>query len=165
MKEGGSEMFRWWDPFREMETLRRELDRVSRVFDEVNELWRGRGLGGWRRRGLLAGDFFQPMMNLSEDKENLYVEMVTPGVEPESINVSVTGSTLTVSAERKGLEDVKPERIHRNERPVGSFTRSIELPVEVEMDKIEAYYKNGLLVITLPKAEAAKPKQIKVNVG
>ena len=85
---------------------------------------------------------------------------------PIPCNVSVVGNTLSIAGEKRRVAgDVKPEAFHRSERATGKFVRHIELPVEVDENKVQADYKHGLLTVTLPKAEKAKPKQIAVQVG
>ncbi|HNR35349.1 MAG TPA: Hsp20/alpha crystallin family protein [Candidatus Hydrogenedentes bacterium] len=151
-----------WNLFREMEALRRE---VERVFEQSGFDWRR---PAFARAAFLPGSAARayPLMNLSEDKDNLYVEALAPGVDPDSLDIAVLRDTLTVSGEKQAISaDVKPEAFHRNERGAGKFTRTITLPVEVDGDKVTAQYTNGLLLITLPKAEAAKPKQIAVKVA
>jgi HSP20 family protein len=82
------------------------------------------------------------------------------------MNVTALQNRLTISGEKsKVAEDIKPEAFHRNERASGKFVRTIDLPVEIDEARIQAEYKNGLLVVTLPKAEKAKPKQINVKVA
>ncbi|MBN2312061.1 MAG: Hsp20/alpha crystallin family protein [Candidatus Hydrogenedentes bacterium] len=151
---------RTWDPFRELDGLRRE---VERAFDEF---------GAWRRPFSrfsflpALGARSYPLMNLGEDKDNIYVEALAPGLNPESLDISVQQGTLRIAGEKPAISpDVKAEAYHRNERSAGSFVRSMELPTDVNAAKVKAQYKNGLLLITLPKAEAAKPKQIRVDVA
>jgi HSP20 family protein len=146
-----------WDPFRELEALRREIDGAMR----------GRGNGPASRAAFLPGRAARmyPMINLSEDKDAYYVEALAPGVEPESLEVTVVHNALTISGEKKPLGDVDPQAYHRNERATGRFVRSIDLPSEVDSEKVKADYSNGLLLITMPKAETAKPKQINVSVA
>lgn len=150
------------DPFREMESLRREFDRMfstlgewSLPFSQVSFL-----------PGRAARQY--PLVNLSEDKDNYYVEALAPGINPKAIDLSVANNRLTISGEKimagAGVE-VNPESYHRSERSAGEFSRMIELPAEVDPDRIKADYRNGLLLVTLPKSEKAKPKQISVNVG
>lgn len=151
-----------WTPMREMETLQREIDRI---FEDM-------GMGEWRlpfsRFSFLPGrsSRMYPLVNLSEDTENFYVEALAPGVDPKSLKVTVVRDQLSIAGEKaRGGENVKPEAWHRNERAAGAFVRTLALPAEVDDTKIKAEYKNGLLMITLPKSEAAKPKQISVNVA
>ncbi|HPB31599.1 MAG TPA: Hsp20/alpha crystallin family protein, partial [Candidatus Sumerlaeota bacterium] len=106
-----------------------------------------------------------PLVNISEENDNYTVEALTPGISPDQIQISVTGDQLTISGEKNPLpENVKPESIHRTERSAGRFLRTITLPEEIDRDKVAASFKNGILKITLPRAEDAKPKMIHVNV-
>jgi HSP20 family protein len=89
---------------------------------------------------------------------------LAPGVDPKSLEVSVLQGTLTIKGEKPGLAQVTADAYHRNERAAGRFTRTIELPVQVDAGKVKADYRNGLLLVTISKSEAAKPKQIQVNV-
>jgi HSP20 family protein len=93
------------------------------------------------------------------------VEALAPGINSESLNLTVVRNTLTVAGEKPAPAGVAPEAFHRSERAAGKFIRTIDLPVEVNADKVSARYTDGLLTITLPKAEAAKPRQIKVSVS
>jgi HSP20 family protein len=107
-----------------------------------------------------------PLVNLSEDRDHIYVEALAPGVDPASIDVAVMRNVLTISGEKRRLpEELKPGAIHRSERASGKFVRSIELPIEIVSDQVKAEYKHGLLMVTLPKAAAAKPKQINVSIN
>jgi HSP20 family protein len=149
-----------WNPFADVDALRREIGRVFEDF----------GIEQWpaHRVAFLPGREPRryPMVNLLEDKDHVYVEALTPGVDPQSMNVTALQNRLTISGEKsKVAEDIKPEAFHRNERASGKFVRTIDLPVEIDEARIQAEYKNGLLVVTLPKAEKAKPKQINVKVA
>ena len=151
---------RWnWDPFRELEALRREIDRAFE------------GFGPWRpftHAAFVPGRATRvyPLLNVSEDKENLYVEALAPGLDPGFLEVSVQHGTLRIAGEKQALsQDIKPEAFHRNERSAGKFIRTVDLPAEVDSERVSADYRNGLLLITLPKTEAAKPKRIPVSVA
>lgn len=149
-----------WDPFLEMESLRRDIDRAFQDF--------GITQGEGNRVAFLPGRGPRryPLINLSEDKENIYIEALTPGVDPQSLDISVLRNRLTLSGEKLRIPaDVKPEAFHRSERSSGKFVRTFDLPVEVDDERIQAHYKNGLLLITLPKAEKVKPRQVTVKVG
>jgi HSP20 family protein len=148
-----------WNPFTDMESLRREIDRAFEGF--------GLGQAPSRRVAFLPGREPRryPLINLLEDKDNFYVEALTPGVDPQSMNLTVTPNRLTLSGEKSNAGDIKPEAFHRNERASGKFVRTIDLPVEIDEAQIQAEYKNGLLIVTLPKGEKAKPKQISVKVA
>jgi HSP20 family protein len=145
--------------FADMENLRREVDRAFEEFATQSPASRAAFLPG-------RGPRRYPLINLLEDKENLYIEALTPGVEPQSLSVSVMRNRLTLSGEKTRIQgDVKPEAFHRSERSSGKFVRTFDLPVEVDEGKIQAEYKSGLLIITLPKPEKAKPRQVNVKVG
>jgi HSP20 family protein len=105
-------------------------------------------------------------VNIHEDPEAVYVEALAPGVDPGSLDITVLRNVLTITGEKRRVpSDVQPEAFHRSERATGKFVRSIEMPVEIDEDKVQADYQRGLLLIRLPKAEKAKPKQISVQVG
>jgi HSP20 family protein len=106
-----------------------------------------------------------PLVNVSEDDRNVYVEALAPGVDPKSLDLSVMQGALTIKGEKPGLAQVSAEAYHRNERAAGRFVRSVELPVEVDAGRVSADYRNGLLLVTLPKAEAARPRQVPITVA
>jgi HSP20 family protein len=148
------------NPWQTLEALRRELDRVFDGTETRNEpFFRTAFLPGRAARRY-------PLINLYEDKDAVYLEALAPGVDPATLNLSVVGNTLSITGEKRRVAgDVKPEAFHRSERATGKFVRHLQLPVEVDESKVRADYKDGLLIITLPKAERAKPKQIAVQVG
>ena len=151
-----------WDPLREMKLLRREIDRTLENFDF------GRWSFPFSRFSFLPGRSAQayPLLNMSEDQDNLEVEALAPGIDPQSLKVSVVHDQLTIAGKKNTMaKDVKPEAWHRNERAIGEFVRTINLPREIDANKIKARYENGLLRITMAKAEAAKPKQIAVHMA
>ena len=146
-----------WDLFREMNQLQRDLDEalrgtgLGRLFGPAYET--GLGQRGW------------PRINLREDADQIYVEALLPGVDPGKIDMNVLGNTLTLAGERQTFDDEQNGRTwHRRERGAGKFLRTIELPVEINPDKVKAEYRNGLLMVTLPKVEEAKPKRITIKV-
>lgn len=145
-----------WDLLREMSQMQRDID----------EAFRGLGLGRMFGPGLEAGLVLRdwPRINLREDADHLYVEALLPGVDPDKIDMNVLGNTLTLAGERTAVAGEKNGRTwHRRERGIGKFLRSIELPVEINPDKVKAEYRNGLLLVTLPKVEEAKPKRISIK--
>jgi HSP20 family protein len=91
------------------------------------------------------------------------VKAAVPGVKPEEVDVSIIGDILTIKGEHKEEKEVKEDNYFRKERRYGTFSRSVQIPVPVKTDKAEAVFDNGVLTLTLPKAEAVKPKQIKVK--
>jgi HSP20 family protein len=148
------------NPWGDLDALRHEIDRTFQTFwsDRRPQHWRVAFLPGQGARQY-------PLVNLNEDEENLYVEALAPGVDPKSLGLSVLQGALTIKGEKPGLAQVTADAYHRNERAAGRFTRTIELPVEVDAARVQADYRNGLLVVTMPKAQAAKPKQIQVSVA
>jgi HSP20 family protein len=148
-----------WNPFADIDALRQEVDRAFEGF--------GVGQTPNRRVAFLPGRDARryPLINLREDRDNFYVEALTPGVDPESVIVTVTQNRLTLSGEKGGVGNINLEAFHRNERASGKFGRTVDLPADVDDAKIQAQYKNGLLFVTLPKGEKAKPKQISVTVA
>ena len=148
---------RTWDLFKEMDQLQQD---IGSLFNGYN-------------RGPLFGPAFEPglglrqypKINLRDDVENVYVEALVPGVDPDKIEMNVLGNTLTVAGERK-VADQPEEKLtwHRRERVSGKFMRTVELPVEIVADKVKAECRNGLLHVTLPKAAEAKPKKISIKI-
>jgi len=151
-----------WTPLRELEALRREVERAFENYSgnrPGGPLWSSAFLPGRAARAY-------PLLNLSEDKDHVYVEALAPGIDPDSLEVTVLNNTLRLAGEKQAIsEAIKPEAFHRSERSAGAFVRTVTLPAEVDGSKVEAGYRDGLLRISLPKAEAAKPKQISVTVG
>jgi HSP20 family protein len=148
-----------WNPWNGMEALRREIDRA---FENV-----GLRTEPFFRTAFLPGQAARryPLINLHEDRNTLYVEAFAPGIDPDSLELSMTRNVLTIAGEKRRLpSNVEPEALHRSERAAGRFVRTVELPVEVDANQVQAQYTHGLLVITLPKAEEVRPKQISVHV-
>lgn len=153
-----------WDPFTEMEQALEQFRR------EMWELWNEatQSSAPMFRIAFLPSVSARryPLVNLAEDAEAIYVEALAPGVDPESLNISISGDTLRIEGEKSPINaEIKPEAFHRSERGSGRFTRTVTLPSAVESDKVKAEYKNGLLTIMLPKAMEAKPKRIPVSLN
>jgi len=148
-----------FDIFEDMARMRRELDQILGAGGEAWSL-------PFSRISFLPGRASRayPLMNISEDKDNFYVDALAPGLETETLNVSVSGDQLVISGEKKPLaKSVKPELLHRSERSAGQFSRSLTLSAPVEGERVEARYTDGVLKVKLPKVEAAKPRQIQVQ--
>jgi HSP20 family protein len=143
-----------WSPFDRLSTLR---DEMNRLFDISLP-----GFGG--REDRLLG-VWNPPMDVFQDKDSVFVKCELPGMKKEDIHLSLHDGTLTITGERKQEREVKEGEGYRSERFFGRFHRSVALPVAVQWDKVKAQYKDGILAITLPKAEEAKPKQIEVQVS
>jgi HSP20 family protein len=141
-----------WQPFSPI------WNQVQQLQTEMNRLFDGWGDGG--QRGVVHG---YPAVNVWEDTENVFVEAELPGMEAKDLEIHVTsGNQLALKGERK---QVVPPRgvVHRQERGFGAFTRVLTLPFQVNADKVDAKFENGVLVIKLPKHEAAKPRKINVK--
>ena len=104
-----------------------------------------------------------PALNIWSNEEGLVVNAEVPGIDVKDIDISVVGETLTLSGARKSEDLEEGSRYHRQERGSGKFNRSVELPFPVDIDKVEATFKNGVLQISLPRSEADKPKKIVVK--
>ncbi|HSV73732.1 MAG TPA: Hsp20/alpha crystallin family protein [Chthonomonadales bacterium] len=150
---------RSYDPFTQLEQMHRELSRALGLSEG--------SAPGRRQMSFLPGRSARsyPLINLGEDRENVYVQALAPGIDPDSLNLTVHGNALTISGEKPGPADVPREAFHRSERAAGRFVRTVDLPNDVEADGATAQYAHGLLTITLPKPAAAKPRQIQVSVS
>ena len=140
-------------PFREMVSLR---DAMDRFFDEPSP---GRGWlvpRHWEEE-VLTVDMYQT-------EDTVVVKTAVPGVKPEDVEITVTGNTLSISGETRAEEEVKEENYLRRERRYGSFAREVSLPSGVLPDEAEASFKDGVLTISVPKAEEAKARTIEVKV-
>jgi len=150
-----------FDFLSEMERMRREIDRV--LGEDRFSSW----TFPFSRISFLPGRASRayPLMNISEDGDNIYIDALAPGLETETLNISVANNQVVIAGEKKALpKEVKPESIHRSERSTGKFVRSMSLSVGVDAEKVHANYKDGLLQVILPKSEATKPKQVQVRV-
>jgi HSP20 family protein len=142
-----------FEPFRDLVSVRELMDRL---FEESVVSPRGL-LNPFTGNGNVPVDMY-------ETDQDVVVRASVPGVKPENIDVTITGDVLMIKGEFKDeTEEVEGGCFHCKERRVGGFTRSIALPVAIEADKAEASFENGILKLTLPKAEAVKPKTIKVK--
>jgi len=146
-----------WDVFRELDNLRKEIDEAFR------------GAGYQRPFGTtflspVATRRF-PLVNFSDDEGQVYVDALVPGVDPKDVDLTVLRNTLTISGERKPFPEQKGQIVHRSELGSGKFSRTLELPNDIDPDRISAEYKNGIMRITLAKAEHAKPKKIEIKLS
>jgi HSP20 family protein len=108
---------------------------------------------------------FIPPVDVYEDAQQLVLKLEVPGIKQEDLDVQVENQTLTVKGERKFEKDEKEENFHRIERRYGSFARTFTLPQTVDAGTVKANYEQGVLTISLAKKEAAKPKQVRVEIG
>jgi HSP20 family protein len=131
-------------PFAELDNLRRQM-----------ELLAGRSIPA------KAGVF--PLINLTENKDNYYVRAELPGIKADELNIEAEGNKISISGERKIPIENENAKYHRIEREAGKFSRIISLQVDIDSERIDASLKNGILKLTIPKSEKAKPKQIAVH--
>lgn len=131
---------RAWDPWQ-------ELDRMSRAFSDLIPASTGREF---------------PAVNVWANGDAATATMEVPGMDPKTVDISVAGKTITVRGSREPEKLQEGESYHRSERWYGSFSRSIDLPYMIDQEKVQARFSKGVLQITLPRAEADKPKKITV---
>ncbi len=143
-------LVRRWDPFREMAELRATMDRL------LNET---RNLPVMRAEETI----WMLPLDVSETEDAYIVKASIPGVNPDDIDITLTDNVLTIKAEIKEEKEVEEAKYHLRERRFGVFSRSITLPTAVDADKVEAVYENGVLTLTIPKAEEVKPRKIEVH--
>ncbi len=146
--------FNSWSPYSQLSTLR---DEMNRLFDFSLP-------GSTGREDRLLG-VWSPALDVFQDKDHLFVTCELPGMKKEDISISLHENTLTVSGERKQEREVKEGDSYRSERFFGRFHRSVTLPVPVTAANVTAQYKEGILTVSLAKAEEARPKQIEVQVS
>jgi len=127
--------------------------------DEVLSQFRG----NWNGDGSPAELMRIPSLDLSEGDNEFQITMDLPGVKPDEIDIDITGDRVRISGEHKEEKEEKGRTFHRIERRVGTFCRSVDLPCAVKDDKAAAEYKDGVLRITLPKAEESKTRKLKVK--
>jgi HSP20 family protein len=140
-----------WDPFREAVSLR---DAMNALFQE--SFIRPNGLASQETAAVLP-------LDVSETENDFVVKASLPGIKPEDVQITVQGDRLTIRAESKTEEERKGERWHLRERRSNSFQRTVNLGTPVNADQSESHYEHGVLTLTLPKAEEAKPRQIRVR--
>ena len=138
-----------WEPAREMMTLREAMDRL---FDDA-----------FTRPLSLRDAWSVPAIDMYQTDDEIVVKAALPGIKPDEVQINVTGEVLTLKGEMKHEEDKKEKAWHIHEQRWGSFERSVVLPNDVVSDKAKAEFENGVLTITLPKAEEVKPKVINIK--
>jgi len=148
-----------WEPFRDLFSLQ---DRMNRLFDES---YRGTNRGANDADEWALGGSWAPAVDIYEQDGNIVMKAELPGVDPKSVDIRLENNTLTLQGERKLDKEVKQDSYHRVERSYGAFSRSFTLPSVVDQGSIKAESKDGVLKLTLPKREEAKPRQIQINVS
>ncbi|RMD92824.1 MAG: Hsp20/alpha crystallin family protein [Calditrichaeota bacterium] len=143
-----------WNPARDL------LDVAEEMNHFMNNLF-----GDTARETSFYKGTWTPAVDISEDKDNFYLNVELPGMKKEDVKVSYEDGILTIKGEKKSEREEKDVNFHRVERTFGMFERSFRVPNKIVEDKIDAKFENGVLTITLPKAEEAKPKEIEVKVS
>ena len=140
-----------WEPFRNLTDIQGE---VNRLFDTF--------LG--RPTGPATNGRWLPAVDMFETKDELVLTVEMPGVREKDVSVSITGDLLTIKGERRWQDESKDNKFLHVERAYGQFERLVQLPMAVQGDKVKAAYRDGVLTITLPKAEELKPRDIKIDI-
>jgi HSP20 family protein len=143
-----------WEPLRDLMTAQRDFDRLFReAFSPLSG------------ETELSTRAWAPPVDIYETDNDIVLKAELPGVDPKDVEVRVEDNTLYLKGERKFEREVKEQNYHRVERSYGSFARSFSLPNSISTDKVKAEFKEGLLTLTMPKREEAKPKTIKIDVN
>ena len=140
------------DPFRELTAMQ---DRMARLFGDVYLRDEDTGFRGT----------WTPAVDIFEEPNAIRIMAEVPGVKPEDVKISLENNVLTIHGSKQQVAEERTERVHRYERTYGAFERSFTLPTTVDANAIKASYEHGVLTVTLPKVEKAKPRQIEVQVG
>ena len=142
-----------WHPLTELMSLRQAMDRLF----EDSFVRPSRSLA-------VLGESATPTLDIYQTPSEIVGKAALPGLKPEDVNIDITGETLTIKGESKAEKEVKKEDYLYQERRYGTFYRSVVLPSGLKSDKAEATMEDGILTLTIPKAEEVKPKAIKVKV-
>ena len=137
----------WRETTKSLEAFRREMDRLFDKFFEMMPF---------------SEQEFVPSVDVSETANEIMVQAEIPGIDPQELDISLNGRLLTIRGEKKSEHEEEKENYHKIERRYGSFSRTLELPSDIDPDRVEAKYKDGVLKIILPKTESGK--KIKVSV-
>jgi HSP20 family protein len=147
-------------------TLSRDLAPVASTLERgINRLFSD-ALGGldWQYRDN-AGASWVPPVDIFEEADAIRIVAEVPGVKPQDVKISLENNVLTMHGTKQQVAEERTERVHRYERTYGTFERSFTLPATVDANNIKASYEHGVLTVTLPKVEKAKPRQIEVQVA
>ena len=141
-----------WNPANDFMNLQRE---VNRLFNGITPRT--------KRDEEYESAVWSPVVDIMEDADKFSLSFDLPGVDKKDVKMKFSENTLTISGERRSVEETKDATCHRVERVYGKFYRSFTFPSLVNADKISAAYRDGVLTVTVPKAEESKPKQISIN--
>ncbi len=144
---------RWMDPFRELEHIQQQMNQLfdfslSRPFGDAT----------------LLGGQWAPAVDVYDSADNILIKADLPGLNKDDIDVTVESDQLILKGEKKKENEIEEDNYYKTERFTGSFFRTIPLPAEVEAEKVDAKFSDGVLTLNLPKREEAKPKRIKIDV-
>ena len=140
-----------WEPFREIDSIQREMNRL---FDSLAP-----------RTSEKFGSAFVPAAEMEETPEAIHLKLEVPGMDAKDIDIQVTADSVSISGERKSETKTEEKGMTRSEFRYGSFSREIPLPIRVQNTNVSAEYKDGILNLTLPKAEEEKNRVVKVNLS
>ena len=143
-----------YDPLGEMVSLRSAMDRLFE--DSFIMPVAGRAAGG-------MGDGITPAIDVHETADDIVVTAALPGLKADDLDITMTGQTLTLKGEFKADDEINRDQYLYRERRFGSFSRTLQLPVRVQGDRAEASFTDGVLTLSIPKAEEVKPRQIRIN--
>ena len=146
----------WQSPFAGRE---RSAEERERLWQEMSRLFAN--LSSTSGQEPRAGGF--PLINVTQDRDHLYIRAELPGITADALSITVTDHTLAIAGQRTLPTEEATASYHRREREAGAFSRTLSLPTEIAVEKASARYTDGILTIVVPKAETAKPKQIKVQ--
>jgi HSP20 family protein len=150
-----------WRPFSELARMERDMERMFEDF------WTRPWFGlGWPRRFRALEEVAPraPAIEIYEEKDDVVVKAELPGMKREDLELNISDNLLTIKGEKKKEEEVKEKGYYYSERSYGSFTRTVEIPKDVQTDKVRASFKDGVLEIRIPKTEEAKRKEVKIKV-
>ncbi len=143
-----------WEP--------REIKRLRDLFEDFFDFELMPESRRLIRRRLAEGEVWSPLVDIVDKKDNILVKAELPGIDKKDVKISIGENSLTIRGEKKEEKEVKKEDYYCCERAFGAYSRTIDLPVEVDKNKAKATFKNGILEITLPKKEEVKPKEIEI---
>lgn len=142
------------NPFRELENLQREMNRLFDFSSNYSPF----------EESTLLGGQWSPAIDIYDSKDSLLVKADLPGLTKDEIEISVRDNNLIIKGEKKKDTEIKEDNYYKTERFYGSFFRTLQLPMDVDANKVDAKYQDGVLSLTLPKKEESLPKQIKIDV-
>jgi len=145
-----------FNPVKDLLEMEREFSKLFNSF--------GRRFLDTNSKEELDNIVWMPLADISEDKDNFSIKMDIPGIKKDDVKISFSDGQLSISGERKEEKDSKDTTFHRVERTYGKFYRSFNLPQKIRYDQIEAVFNDGQLLVTIPKSEEAKPKEIEIKV-